>query len=52
MQLMNTTNTEPAPLPIVENNWNRCDTAQIISDFETKDPSISQRGFAEMYDVP
>ena len=52
MQLMNTTNIEPAPLSIVEEKWNRYDTAQIISDFETRDPSISQRGFAEMSDVP
>jgi len=52
MQLMNTTNIEPAPLSIVEDKWNRYDAAQIVSDFETRDPSISQRRFAEISDVP
>ncbi len=33
-------------------NWNRADTASIISDFESRKQSISQRDFAKRADVP
>jgi len=49
---MNTSYIESPCVAIGKDKWKRIDTAKIVSDFETRDQAISQRGFAQKTDVP
>jgi len=39
-------------LPIGKDKWERIDAAELVSNFEKRVQTISQRDFAEMADVP
>ena len=49
---MKTSYNESPDVAIGKDKWERADTARLVSDFETRDQTISQRDFAKMADVP
>ena len=49
---MKTSYNESPDVAIGKDKWERADTAKFVSDFETRDQTISQRDFAKMADVP
>ena len=44
---MNTANSDPLDAASGKKVWERADTAKIISDFESREQTVSQRAFAE-----
>ena len=44
---MNTLYSRPVNSASGKETWNRADTAKLVSDFETRDPTTSQREFAK-----
>ncbi len=49
---LKTSYNESPDVAIGKDKWERADTAKFVSDFETRDQTISQRDFAKMADVP
>ncbi|MCD6224356.1 MAG: hypothetical protein J7K32_02330 [Deltaproteobacteria bacterium] len=49
---MKTSYNEFTDVAIGKEQWERADTAKLVSGFETRDQTISQRDFAKMADVP
>ena len=49
---MKASNNESPNVAIGKDKWERADTVKLVSDFETRDQTISQRDFAKMADVP
>ena len=49
---MKASNNESPNVAIGKDKWERANTAKLVSDFETRDQTISQRDFAKMADVP
>jgi len=45
-------NNESPNVAIGKDKWERANTVKLVSDFETRDQTISQRDFAKMADVP
>jgi len=51
-QALKTSYNESPNVAIGKDKWERDAAAQLVSDFETRDQTISQRDFAKMADVP
>ncbi len=49
---MKTIYNESTELANGKDKWERVDAGELVSDFETRDQTISQRDFAKMADVP
>ena len=49
---MKTSYNESPDVAIGKDKWERADAAKLVSEFEARDQTISQRDFAEMADVP
>jgi hypothetical protein len=49
---LNTSYNESADAASIKGIWNRADAAKLVSDFETREQTVSQRGFARNTDVP
>jgi len=49
---LKTSYNEFTDVAIGKDQWERADTAKLVSGFETRDQTISQRDFAKMADVP
>jgi len=49
---LKTSYNESPDVAIGKDKWERADTAKLVSDFETRDQTISQRDFAKMADIP
>jgi hypothetical protein len=49
---VNTLYSRPVNSASGKEKWNRADTATLVSDFETRDRTTSQRDFAKRADVP
>lgn len=49
---MNTSYNKTSNVAIGKDKWERVYTAKLVSDFETRDQTVSQRDFAKSADVP
>jgi uncharacterized protein DUF6399 len=49
---LETSYNELPDVAIGKDKWERADSAKLVSDYETRDQTISQRDFAEMVNVP
>ena len=49
---MNTSYNESADAASIKGIWNRADAAKLVSEFETREQTVSQRDFARNTDVP
>ncbi len=49
---MKTSYSESPDVAIEKDKWERADTAELVSDFETRNQTISQRNFAKTANVP
>ena len=49
---LKTSYNESPDVAIGKGNWDRADGAKLVSDFEMRNQTISQRDFAQMADVP
>jgi len=49
---LNTSYNELPDVAIGKDKWERADTAKLVSDFETREQTISQRDFVKMAGVP